>query len=202
MVDEEENQGPMSAPDDVAFEDQRPMMSLPDEKASLARKKSLWVIIVVPMIILVIGTFLAAAFMPQTANEEATAIMDEPYPGYTGGISPSGSVVVTFLPQGKMKFAYHLLGLEPNCVDCGIHIHEGTTCDDADAVGGHYNSVEVDPWTTEGGAVYNSNVHGEAMGSFTLTSGHDTCKENVDHAVVAHSQNSTRVSCGILKAKT
>ncbi len=202
MVDEEENQGPMSAPDDVEVEDQRPMMSLPDEKAPLARKKSLWVIIVVPMIILVIGTFLAAAFMPQTANEEATAIMDEPYPGYTGGISPSGSVVVTFLPQGKMKFAYHLLGLEPNCVDCGIHIHEGTSCDDADAVGGHYYSVEVDPWTTEGGAVYNSNVHGEAMGSFTLTSGHDTCKENVDHAVVAHSQNSTRVSCGILKAKT
>ena len=55
---------------------------------------------------------------------------------------------------------------------------------------------------TEGGAVYNSNVHGKAMGSFTLTSGYDTFTENVDHAVVAHSKNGTCVSCGILKAET
>lgn len=186
----------MSAPDEVGVEDQLPMMNVPK------KKRSLWVIIVVPMIILVIVSFLAAKLMPQAKYEEAVASMNERYPGYTGDVSPSGSVMATFLPQRKIQFEYNLQGLESNCVDCGIHIHEGTTCDDADEVGGHYYSVEVDPWTTEGGAIYNSDVNGEATGRFTLTSGYDTYNVNVGHAVVIHSQNGTRLSCGILKAET
>ncbi|MFN5999112.1 MAG: superoxide dismutase family protein [Paracoccaceae bacterium] len=196
MADQEENQGPMPAPDEVEVEDQMPMMIVPK------KNRSLWVIIVVPMIILVIVSFLAASLMPQAKYEEAVASMNERYPGYTGDVSPSGSVIVTFLPQRKIQFNYNLQGLESNCIDCGIHIHEGTTCDDADEVGGHYYSVEVDPWTTEGGAVYKSDVNGQATAHFTLTSGYDTYNENVGHAVVIHSQNGTRLSCGILMAKT
>jgi Cu/Zn superoxide dismutase len=123
--------------------------------------------------------------------------MNEPYPGYTGTLSTSGSVMVTFI-GGKTHFSYNLEGLEPKCVDCGVHIHEGTTCDDADAVGGHYFRVD-DPWTTEGGAVYNSDGNGEAEGSYSVMSGYDTSTDNVGHAVVIHSQDGARVSCGILK---
>ena len=38
---------------------------------------------------------------------------------------------------------------------CGVHIHEGTTCETA---GGHYygNGVTVDPWTGANGAFYNN----------------------------------------------
>merc|ERR1719164_359233 len=44
---------------------------------------------------------------------------------------------------------------------CGIHIHEGKTCDDASAVGGHYFATDSDPWSPLG---YNS-LFGYARGS-------------------------------------
>lgn len=203
MMDHEKDQDPSSTSDDVEVEDQNPKAIFPDENTPRPTKKTLWVAIIVPTIILVIGMILAARFMPKTAakTEEAFASMNERYPGYTGDISPSGTVLATFL-KGEILFAYDLQGLEPNCVDCGIHIHEGKTCDDADEVGGHYYSVGADPWTTIGAAVYNSDANGEAAGSFTLKSGYDTCKENVGHAVVAHSQNGTRLSCGILTVES
>ena len=44
---------------------------------------------------------------------------------------------------------------------CGIHVHVGTTCDDADKVGGHWfkSPVTKDPWTAANGAFYD-NVFG------------------------------------------
>jgi Cu/Zn superoxide dismutase len=197
MTDHEEIKDPSST-------DQNPTMAIfPDENSPRPSKKTLWVAIIVPTIILVIGMFLAATFMPRTAakTEEALASMDKRYPGYAGDVSPAGTILATFNSK-EILFAYDLQGLEPNCVDCGIHIHEGKTCDDADEVGGHYFSVGVDPWTTMGGAVYNSDANGEAAGSFTLKSGYHTCKENLGHAVVAHSQNGTRLSCGILTVES
>ncbi|KAL3810273.1 hypothetical protein ACHAXA_008641 [Cyclostephanos tholiformis] len=204
MTDYKQNQDPNSSSDDVEVEDQHSMPSYPDENPPRPKNKSLWMVIIVPMFVLVIGMIVAAKFMPQAEvkTKKAVASMNERYPGYTGDISPSGTVITTFLPQGNIQFAYDLQGLEPNCVDCGIHIHEGTTCDDAEEVGGHYYSVGEDPWTSMGGAVYNSDANGEAAGSFTLKSGYDTCKENLGHAVVAHSQNGTRLSCGILTAES
>ena len=122
-----------------------------------------------------------------------------PYPDYTGDITPSGSVEVTFPKQNSTNLSYDLSGLRAECTDCGVHIHEGTTCDDADEVGGHYFSVAEDPWTPDGGATYDANKKGFAKGSFTLTSGEDMYADNVDHAVVIHDQDGTRISCGILK---
>ena len=123
------------------------------------------------------------------------------YPGYTGPIDVSGSVTVSFPRTGSLQFAFELDGLEENCVDCGIHIHTGTTCSVASEVGGHYfREGTVDPWTTAGGAVYNSDGNGEAMGVFSVTSGFDTYEENLGHAVVIHAQDGTRLACGILVA--
>ena len=135
----------------------------------------------------------------QTPSSTLRAVMNR-YPGYTGDITPSGSVEVTFPKQNSTNLSYDLSGLRGECTDCGVHIHEGTTCDDADEVGGHYFSVAEDPWTPDGGATYDANNKGFAQGSFTLTSGEDTYADNVDHAVVIHDQNGTRISCGILKA--
>ena len=149
------------------------------------------------------------------------ANMDGAYPGYEGDIRPIGSVTVTFPESenngakltaedwGSIEFSYDLEGLEPNCTECGIHIHVGTTCDVADEVGGHYycfaclstgdDDTEVDPWVPPV-AVYNSDMNGNAKGSFTLTSGYDEYAENLGRAVVIHARDGKiRVSCGILE---
>jgi len=135
----------------------------------------------------------------QTPSSTLRAVMNR-YPGYTGDITPAGSVKVTFHKQTFTKLSYYLFGLQSGCTDCGVHIHEGTTCDNADEVGGHHFSVPVDPWTPAGGTTYDANKRGFAKGSFTLTSGDDTFADNVGRAVVIHDQDGTRISCGILKA--
>ena len=57
------------------------------------------------------------------------------YPGYTGGLDVSGSVVVEDL-GGKVQLTYDLSGLEIS-TEGGLHIHTGTSCTDSAAVGGH-----------------------------------------------------------------
>merc|ERR1711907_281032 len=80
-----------------------------------------------------------------------------PYPGYTGDLNVEGKVDAYLAKSGNAYVTYTLKGLEDACKTtpegvanaCGIHIHEGKTCDDADAIGGHYydtDSIEADPW--------------------------------------------------------
>ena len=60
------------------------------------------------------------------------------YPGYEGDIdiSTEGSKInVKFDDQGKMLFRFYAFGAEASCVDCGVHIHSGMTCEDPDLVG-------------------------------------------------------------------
>lgn len=47
------------------------------------------------------------------------------YPEYTGELQPEGSVEVEFMVDGSLKFSYDMLGLAPECVKCGVHIHTG-----------------------------------------------------------------------------
>jgi Cu/Zn superoxide dismutase len=175
------------------------------------KRGSLWFIIIVPMILLVIVMFLVAIFIPSSTNG-STTLSDVilginkfvVYPGYNAtDFDTSGEVTVTFSHgTSHTNFRYDLSGVPPNCTNCGIHIHEGVTCSDADSVGGHYYKVSVDPWTTDGGAIYTSDGDGLAMGSFTLLTGYDTMQQNVGHAVVIHDQDGVRVSCGLLVTDT
>jgi hypothetical protein len=147
------------------------------------------------------------------------------YPGYSGPLEPSGSVKVHFFSDDSFTFSFHASGLSPDCVQCGVHIHEGKvykpiyqqklflkcanslefysglTCEDDALVLGHYwDSSEQynDPWTASSGAYYNTDKHGATKGSFSLFSGYDL-QENTQHAVVFHDQDGSRVACGILK---
>ena len=104
-----------------------------------------------------------------------------------------------FDDQGKMLFRFHSFGAEASCANCGVHIHSGMTCGDPDLVGGHYwdaGAVE-DPWTTDGGSVYNTDAKGNGNSKFELDSGIDF-EGNLGHAVVVHAQDGTRIACGVL----
>merc|ERR1719263_1402070 len=68
-----------------------------------------------------------------------------PYPGYSGELSVTGTVG-GYLYNNDAYVWYNIAGVEVDCATvpegvanaCGIHIHEGKTCDDAESVGGHY----------------------------------------------------------------
>jgi len=122
------------------------------------------------------------------------------YPGYEGNIDASdGNKVTVRFDDKDMTFKFHVKGIEADCTNCGVHIHTGTTCDDADLVGGHYWNEETveDPWTTAYGTVYNTDAEGMGDATFMVNSGYDI-GENVGHAVVVHAQDGTRIGCGVL----
>ena len=127
------------------------------------------------------------------------------YPGYDGDINVAGNVKVIF-DGTDQKFKFNMKNADVDCLPeddtCGIYIHTGTTCDDADLVGGHYwNETKVeDPWTPAGGAVYESNSKGRSKGKFDINSGFDY-SENAGHAVVVHDKNGVRYGCGVLSSK-
>jgi len=121
------------------------------------------------------------------------------YPGTINGVQ--GKISVSVDPEdNEITYNYALEGLESKVTGAGTHIHAGTTCDDADLVGGHYWDAGVvgpDPWTAEYGAVYSTNKKGRAVGSFKLNSGY-AAKDIIEHAVVVHASDGSRVGCGVL----
>lgn len=75
-----------------------------------------------------------------------------PYPGYTGSLTPSGVVSVRFNDDGSMHIKMNALGLEDNCANCGVHIDVRTSCDiDPDIETGHYyDQTQLEnPWLAE-----------------------------------------------------
>merc|ERR1719506_3380529 len=95
------------------------------------------------------------------------------YPDYAGELVVTGEVNAYLAKSGNAYLTYQLAGLEDACKStpegvgnaCGIHIHEGKTCDDASAVGGHYydtDSLDADPWAPVG---YQVKFGGYAHGS-------------------------------------
>jgi hypothetical protein len=82
---------------------------------------------------------------------------------------------------------------------CGVHIHNGTSCFNRTTQGGHYYNTPVDPWlytmylstNAQGDAYYTGCVQTGVTGGAPAFTG---------RAFVVHSDNGTRVSCGILSA--
>ena len=125
------------------------------------------------------------------------------------GVEPRGTIEFIFHGKSFMARA-NLSGLEADCVNCGIHIHEGKSCDTYDAVGDHYwrhddpaFETNGDPWQIESGvrrAVYTSDGVGNTLPGhhFSLYSGYGF-EMNEGHAVVVHARDGTRIGCGVLQ---
>lgn len=127
----------------------------------------------------------------------------EAFPNITSSFYPSGDVLVYFSSDIRIKM--NVSGLESLCTPssangCGIHIHEGVSCDNKEQVMGHYwNSTalgESDPWTN---VTYTTNEDGISGETIMLMGGNGySIEENNGHAVVIHDQNGTKFGCGIL----
>merc|ERR1712032_709528 len=106
--------------------------------------------------------------------------------------------------SGNAYVTYNLKGLEDACKTtpqgvanaCGIHIHEGNTCDDADSVGGHYYATDSDPWGVLG---YNTMNGGRAFGSVKAAIGQG--EDIAGRAIVVHDSTGGRVACALIPSK-
>lgn len=81
---------------------------------------------------------------------------------------------------------------------CGIHIHAGTTCEDAAAVGGHYfdaTSITADPWSP---ITYSASRYGSAVGYVKVAIGKG--QDIFGRAMVVHDSTGARVACAVLPA--
>ena len=106
------------------------------------------------------------------------------YPGSETSLVVTGAMLVhttNHLGALQQHFAWELEGVDPICSAgfvesatenrCGIHIHSGTSCEDAIEVGGHYDNLEngaTDPWPA---VRYIAEPDGVASGTATVVSG-------------------------------
>jgi hypothetical protein len=129
------------------------------------------------------------------------------YPGYTGNDRiPSGGIAsVEVYSDGAFKLRLSVTGLELGCTKCGVHIHTGTTCDDAALVGDHYWNPaiygEADPWIAANGAYYDAGVLAQVEKYFYFDSGYGF-EEIKNHSVVLRCQDGSGILCGTLTPTT
>jgi len=111
----------------------------------------------------------------------------------------SGQVSIVFESDGNFQFQYELQGIEATCVNCGVHIHDGTSC--ATDGGEHYWDQAtmgfMDVWTVPNGAYYQGAPSGQATGAYTLYNGFGA-EENRGRAVIVHGSDGSRIGCGLL----
>ena len=112
------------------------------------------------------------------------------YFGMARNLEPN---LVSFLNTNKT-----LMGMNCNFTNgCGVHIHNGTSCFNTTTQGGHYyNRVTypVDPW------LYTMYHATDSMGNAYYTGCAETGESDfINRPFVVHSNNGTRLSCGLLK---
>jgi hypothetical protein len=132
------------------------------------------------------------------------------YPGSSWAEAVSGSMIVIHKKAvvDTVLLTWDFYNTDPACATgsgnvCGIHIHSGTTCDDAALVGGHYwNASELtsDPWTE---------VRYAAMGDGrsvslevpTVVAFGESRSSIIGRAMVVHNSvgNGERIACGIIQ---
>ena len=111
---------------------------------------------------------------------------------------------MTHLPDGNgagsVQLSAVLVNADPRCSEysaapngCGIHIHSGYDCADADTIGGHLYAGELDPWSH---VTYQ--VHGPGSpgtGSDMVPVGM-SAEELIGRAFVVHDFDGARIACG------
>mmetsp|Transcript_73716 Transcript_73716/g.116748 ORF Transcript_73716/g.116748 Transcript_73716/m.116748 type:complete len:887 (+) Transcript_73716:103-2763(+) len=122
-----------------------------------------------------------------------------------GGSGVSGDIAIFVTPTGLFG-AGRASGLERGLVAgaavgshctatnaCGIHVHSGTACTDANTQGGHYFMEASDPWTNT--RYSNTDSVGDAIFSFSVAT-MSTAIEG--KPFIVHDNAGARVACGIL----
>mmetsp|Transcript_57392 Transcript_57392/g.171194 ORF Transcript_57392/g.171194 Transcript_57392/m.171194 type:complete len:168 (-) Transcript_57392:628-1131(-) len=129
-----------------------------------------------------------------------------PYPG--SGSDVGGTVKMTFDEKsGKVIIACDLHDAEENCSTsntvangCGVHIHEGLTCNTMTMVGGHFwntATLDNDPWAN---IRYTSDGSGNVDDTIKMQGGDGYGKDiNFARAVVIHDKTGSRIGCGLLE---
>lgn len=122
------------------------------------------------------------------------------------GTSVTGAVAVFEATPTRVAYAGFALSVTPNlgpadCTAgnaCGVHIHEGTSCDSSTTQGGHYfeSPVTVDPWTDKR---YDSGPTGRADYEGILEMGTNDIE---GRAFIVHNESGGRVACGLLTEVT
>jgi len=128
------------------------------------------------------------------------------YPGTDS--TPMGEVHLTVFPNYDIIIEIDAKGLAPSCNaatntnlnGCGVHIHEGNTCNTASLVGGHFwstaKSVE-DPWVD---IRYDSNGAGESNDVVGVIRGNGYDADiNFARALLLHDETGARIACGLLE---
>lgn len=152
-------------------------------------------------LILPVGVLLSYATVGAEGEEEFPEVTGclGPYPGYTGELKIQGNVKLN--GDGSLvQLSWFLSGLEEQATG-GIHIHTGTSCDNADEVGGHYWDAATEPEDPWNAALWDSSSpgHGFAVQTFEIDGGKAFgYNENVGRAVVVHDASGNRVACAVL----
>lgn len=125
------------------------------------------------------------------------------FPLYEGKYSPSGTVRLFAFEDNVLRVRATLRGLQPDCYQCGAHLHKGISCNDTDVdeVGSHwYNEklMEEDPWLAEK-ATYTSDSKGHTNIAYYIYNGYDY-EKNLDHVLVIHADDGSRIGCAELKS--
>jgi len=160
----------------------------------------------------------------QYSPNTTMAVALGPFPGYSGNLNVRGVVSLTsaavMTDRQNVLMRWSMTGLEgEGCAEtppagvanaCGIHIHEGRTCENISAPLGHYYDVDYmkeDPWPT----VSYSTIpdQGDLRGEFSASTGNlnetipvvfiaTTFSSIEGRALVVHDSTGGRVACGLI----
>ena len=130
-----------------------------------------------------------------------------PYYTYNGNLRVGGQCGVTSSGT-RQTFTCTLTNVDPQCTrvgpqanSCGIHIHQGTSCE-TNAQGHYYKTpVTQDPWTN---VVYQSGTAG-ATGApsnvpSTVVNTGATETEVAGKTMIVHGYDGGRIACAVLQA--
>lgn len=121
------------------------------------------------------------------------------------GEAPQGSVSMFFDDNGDVMINVDANYLSQSCSEantnkngCGIHVHSGKTCDEADLVEGHYypKNLADDPWSN---VRYSSDIAGLSTSRVTIKGNGYGAADTVGRVVVFHDPDGGRIACGILE---
>jgi hypothetical protein len=148
----------------------------------------------------------------QEADHNMLVLKTETTPLEDSSVTAEITAVAGYRKAGEVCFFGSASGLERELVSfnadpvgtdctavngCGVHVHRGESCLNTLMQGGHYYSTAEDPWTATG--YLTTNGEGSSAIFFNCVSTGET--EFEGRAFLVHSDDGSRVSCGLLVSK-